>query len=80
MVVAPNQWLRPLVANIPFSVDGLVSAFGRKLPFKMAVFSLIECPVSVQADIQEQRPENLASNDRFTPGSGRWGNIGQKVC
>ncbi len=38
---------------------------GRKLPFKIAVFDLIECPVSVKADIQELAPELSARNDRF---------------
>ncbi len=47
-----------------------MSAIGRKLPFKMAVFNLIECPVSVKADIQELAPELSARNDRFTPDSG----------
>ena len=30
-----------------------MTAFGRKRPFKTAVFSLIECPVSVKADIAD---------------------------
>ncbi len=46
-----------------------MSAIGRKLPFKMAVFNLIECPVSVKADIQELALEISARNDRFTPES-----------
>ena len=48
-----------------------MTALGRKLPFKMAVFSLIECPVSVKADIQELALEISARNFRFTPESGR---------
>jgi hypothetical protein len=55
-----------------------LAAFGRKQPFKMAVFSLIECPVSVKADIQELALEISARNDRFTPESGHSANIGQK--
>jgi len=46
-----------------------MTASGRKPPFKMAVFNLIECPVSVKADIQESALETLALKDRFTPES-----------
>ena len=45
----------------------MMSACGRKQPFKMAVFNLIECPVSVKADIQKLAPELSALNDRYTP-------------
>ncbi len=48
-----------------------MTAFGRKLPLKMAVFDLIECPVSVKADIHELALESSARNDRFTPGTSR---------
>jgi len=48
----------------------LISAIGRTLPVKIAVFDLIECPASVKADIQELAPELSARNDRFAPGSG----------
>jgi hypothetical protein len=43
-----------------------MSACGRKLPFKMAVFNLIECPVSVKADIQKRTSGKSLSNDRYT--------------
>jgi len=56
-----------------------MAASGRKQPFKTAVFSLIECPVSVKADIQKLAPELSARNDRFAPGSGRWAIIELKV-
>ncbi|MCH8945061.1 MAG: hypothetical protein IH910_09790 [Proteobacteria bacterium] len=44
---------------------------GRKLPFKIAVLNLIECSVSVKADIQPGVLENRFPNDRFlaAPGS-----------
>ncbi len=44
-----------------------LAASGRKLPFKIAVLNLIECPVLVKADIQDLPPELSARNDRFTP-------------
>jgi len=47
------------------------TAIGRKQPFKTVVFSLIECPVSVKADIQKLASELSTRNDRFTPGSSR---------
>ena len=42
------------------------SAYGRKLPFKMAVFNLIGCPVSVKADIQLVLGERSANDPKQT--------------
>jgi len=53
------------------SVAEFSHSLGRKLPFNIAVISLIECPVSVKADIQPGACEIGSMNDRFTPGSGR---------
>ncbi len=44
----------------------------------MAVLNLIECPVSVNADIQELALEISARNDRYTPESGHYVSIALK--
>jgi hypothetical protein len=39
-------------------------------------FIELERPLSGQADVQPETLEIGLPNDRFTPESGRWGNIG----
>ena len=48
-----------------------MTAFGRKQPFKMAEFNLIECPVSVKADIQPGTSGKSFLSVRYTLESGR---------
>jgi len=46
-----------------------MSAYGRKLPFKMAVFKLIERPVLVKADVQPGTSGKSFLSVRYPPES-----------
>jgi len=56
-----------------------MSAFGRKQTFKSAVFERAERPLSGKADIRLGASGIGSRNDRFTPETGHWAKLGQKV-
>ena len=62
----PKPVRLPRVVEIQSSTELLAAAIGRKLPFKIAVFNLIECPVSVKADVQPGTLKFTSPSVRFT--------------
>ena len=57
-----------------------MAGVGRKRTFDFVVFGWSERPVLGKADIQYLAVEICVLNVRFTPGSGHWSMIGEKVC
>jgi len=57
-----------------------MTAYGRKRTFIFVIFFCSERPLLSKAVIQIRVLKIGLANGWFTLGSGRWGNIGQKVC